>query len=384
MDSFKTTWQKELQSSVHNLRSMMQRFQDLYGVDLLSGPWAGRITAALKQEERLQSRFRFAVTDSYLRRARPEDPRCPVLGQVLPHPAELDDPLFERDDPLAEETHMPVNGLTHRYPDRVLWYLSHHCAVYCRFCLRKRKVSKAGTAPAAGEIEQALDYIRSHTELNEVILSGGDPLSLSDASLNDILDELKAIEHIVSVRIHSRMPVTLPCRFTDDLIDVLRRHAPLTLVTHFNHARELGEDSLEAIRRIRSAGVMLLNQSVLLRGVNDTEEDLRQLFLSLIKHGVKPYYLHQCDEVRGVSHFRVSVVKGIQLMKALRGRIPGIAMPLFVVDLPGGGGKVPADSSYLLRADDEGYVYENYEGKVYALSPEQSDENVAMPESGLL
>lgn len=367
-----SNWQKELQSSARDLRGLIERLQRLHDVtesDIMSTPWAERIAVALKNESQLQSRFRFAVTDSYLRRARLDHDRCAILGQVLPDPTELDDPVFELDDPLAEESHMPVPGLTHRYPDRVLWYLSHNCAVYCRFCMRKRKVSKAGTAPAGDQIAQALAYIREHSELHEVILSGGDPLSHSDATLDEILGALKGIDHIMSVRIHSRMPVTLPARITEELIQVLRRHAPLTLVTHFNHAQELGEDSLEAIRRLRSAGILLLNQSVLLKGINDTQEDLRELFLSLIKNGVKPYYLHQCDEVRGVSQFRVPIERGIELMKGLRGRIPGIALPLYVVDLPGGGGKVPADSSYLRRADAEGYVYENYEGHAYVLAP---------------
>jgi lysine 2,3-aminomutase len=365
-------WQKELQSSVRNLAGLMERLQHLHGVtenDIMSGPWANRMAAALQHEWQLGSHFRFAVTDSYLRRARLDDPRCAILGQVLPDLAELDDPVFELDDPLAEETHMPVPGLTHRYPDRVLWYLSHNCAVYCRFCMRKRKVSKAGSAPDDDEITQALDYIRRHKELHEVILSGGDPLSLSDASLDRILGALKGIDHIVSVRIHSRMPVTLPSRITEELIQVLRRHSPLTLVMHFNHAQELGQDSQQAIEGLRSAGILLLNQSVLLKGINDTVEDLRELFLTLIKHGVKPYYLHQCDEVRGVSHFRVPIERGIELMKSLRGRIPGIALPVYVVDLSGGGGKVPADSSYFIRADAEGYVYRNYEGHTYVLAP---------------
>ena len=377
------TWQQELQMSIRNLDGLIGTLESVHP-NVMNTTWADRIRKAKAAEADLQNQFRFSVTRSYLSAAQPHNERCPILGQILPSVAETNDTVFASVDPLAEENHMPVPGLTHRYPDRVLWYLSHHCAVYCRFCMRKRKVSQSDTAPGRSDIEKAFQYIENHTELHEVILSGGDPLSLGDDMLDMILQRLRAMDHIVSVRIHSRMPVTLPSRFTDSLVQILSRYSPLTLVTHFNHSVEIGEASKAALTKLRQAGIMLLNQSVLLRNINDSIDDLKGLFLTLIKSGVKPYYLHQCDEVKGVSHFRVPISRGIALMKSLRGRIPGIALPLYVVDLPGGGGKVPVDSSYQVVAeihdDVERYSFLNYAGLQFDLSEFQSADGVVRQE----
>jgi lysine 2,3-aminomutase len=317
--------------------------------------------------------FRFAVTPYYLGLARPEDPNCPILAQVLPRGEETNDDRFPDLDPLAEENNSPLPGLTHRYPDRVLWYLTHRCAVYCRFCLRKRKVSRSESAPARSARAGVLEYVRSHPEIKEVILSGGDPLALGDDDLDHILGELRTIEHLVSIRIHSRMPVTLPMRFTPELLAVLNRHYPLTLVAHFNHAAELSPQAVAAVRALRMHGVHVLNQAVLLKGVNDSIESQEALHLGLLRAGVKPYYLHQCDEVRGVSHFRVPIERGLEIMGALRGRNPGIALPRYVLDLAGGGGKVPLEPEYFLgRATDaqgEVLIFRNWAGKEYRVRP---------------
>lgn len=292
------------------------------------------------------SGFRFEVTPYYLGLVDPADPSCPVAAQIFPRREELYDPLFPEPDPLAEETHMPVPGLTHRYPDRVLWYLSHNCAVYCRFCMRKRKVSRPESAPGADEFSDALTYISSTPGIKEVILSGGDPLSLSDDRLDFILSRLRDVPGLSSIRIHTRMPVTLPMRITHDLCEVLKKHYPITLVTHFNHVREITVEAAASVKRLRMSGVLVLNQSVLLKGVNDTAPDQENLLLGLLRAGVKPYYLHQCDEVKGVSHFRVPIQKGKEIIRALRGRNPGIALPRYVIDLPGGGGKIPLEPDY--------------------------------------
>lgn len=359
------SWQQELQYTIRTLQQLIEVLSKRFSLQQSS--WWPLIESAISAESQFNQKFRFSVSRHYLSLANPQNHRCPILGQILPRIDELHDFVFANDDPLAEEANMPVPGLTHRYPDRALLYLSHHCAVYCRFCMRKRKVSKAGSAPGATDIEKAIQYIKQHSELTEVILSGGDPLSLSNEMLDDLLTELKQISHLSSVRIHSRMPVTLPSRIDSDFSSMLEKHSPLTLVTHFNHSVEISEPSKQAISNLRHAGVMVLNQSVLLKGINDSVTDLKDLFLSLIKVGVKPYYLHQCDEVNGVSHFRVSIEKGISLMRQLRGRIPGIALPTYVIDLPGGGGKVPVDSSYNESSDGK-YRFKNYVGRLFELS----------------
>lgn len=358
----KTTenWQYQIQNRITSLDS------------LLNFPgWAGSFHASKLQKadqdalEKVSDRFKFAVTPYYLSLANPDDPDCPIIPQILANPAEAADTLFHRTDPLLEEEHMPVRNLTHRYPDRVLWYTSHTCAVYCRYCMRKRKVSDPVSMTAQNEFAAGINYIEDHPEISEVILSGGDPLSLSDSVLKRLLDSLSDIRHLASVRIHTRMPVTLPARFTDDLLSILSGIENITIVTHFNSAVEITKQSTAAVQAVKKTGTTVRNQSVLLKGVNDTTAKLQALFLGLLKIGVHPYYLHQCDEISGVSHFRVPLSKGIALMKTLRGRIPGIAIPQYVIDLPGGGGKVPVDSSYKLKLNEDGSaLYENYSGRV--------------------
>ncbi len=327
-----------------------------------------------KAAEKIGSRFHFGVSPYYLSLAQPEDPFCPIMAQLLPRLAELDDPDYTREDPLAEESYMPVPGLTHRYPDRVLWYISHNCALYCRFCMRRRKVAQPESAPRKKEREDALEYIGKHKEIKEVILSGGDPLSLSDSQLETILEALRSIKHIYSIRIHSRMPVVLPMRITVNLGQLLRRFYPITIVTHFNHAHEITSLAREAIRELRMNGVLVLNQAVLLKEINDTVAKQEALILNLLKAGVKPYYLHRLDPVWGTSHFRVPLKKGVEILQALRGLNPGIALPHYVIDLPGGGGKVTLEPQYLekenLFSDSNGekrysYIFRNWAGKIF-------------------
>ena len=318
-----------------------------------------------KKQRLWEQHFRFAVSPYYLELVDWTDPACPILTQFLPSSLELaaEAPTNGKDrgssntntetlnwDPLAEEKHMPVRGLSHRYPDRVLWYLSHSCAVYCRFCMRKRKVSQAASAPTRSDWEMILDYVRQHTEIKEVILSGGDPLSLEDKHIAYILENLRPIKHLYSIRIHTRMPVSLPMRIDKALAELLGRFYPITIVTHFNHVKELSPQSKKAIRLLRMHGIDVLNQAVLLRGINDSLKAQEELNLNLVAAGVRPYYLHRCDEIPGLDHFRVPVAKGISILRELRGRNPGISLPRYVVDLPGGGGKVPLEPSYLAEA----------------------------------
>ena len=377
-------WRWHLRHQIESVAELLEYLPEASAYVAARAP-AGGWTAL---ENNLARSFRFAVTPYYLSLALPgaraasgasesavsptlaADDSDPILAQVLPDPGELEDPGYDRPDPLAEERHSPVRGLTHRYPDRVLWYMSHTCAVYCRYCLRKRKVSQADSAPSRTDTTEILKYIASHSEIKEVILSGGDPLSLSDERLDETLARLREIPHLSSVRIHTRMPVTLPMRITESLCDVLRRHFPLTLVTHFNHSQELaGPQAAATIRRLRMAGVTVLNQAVLLKDINDTVRDQEDLILGLLRAGVIPYYLHRCDEVRGVSHYRVPLARGIEIMDALRGRNPGIALPRYVVDLPDGGGKIALEPEYLIDRtlnEDTGelvYRFWNWERK---------------------
>ncbi|WP_039948891.1 KamA family radical SAM protein [Leptospira fainei] len=312
--------------------------------------------------------FSFSATPYYLKLADPLDPLCPIRLQIVPRKEELTPRVWDRIDPLAEESHMPVRGVTHRYPDRALWYLSHVCAVYCRFCTRKRKVSRSMETPSSEDWQEALNYFRTHTEIREVILSGGDPLNLSDAKLDYLLGELKSISHINQVRIHTRYPVTLPMRITEELCSILRKHFPVFIVTHFNHSKELTPTARERIERlIKEGAVTVLNQAVLLKDINDSVEALTNLFYGLTSAGIKPYYLHHCDEVYGSSHFRVPISRGVELMKSIRGRISGLCIPLYVVDLTGGGGKVPLPTDYLEETKSSSYVFRNYRGDLYEI-----------------
>ena len=261
--------------------------------------------------------FEFSVTPYYASLIDPNNPHCPIRLQVVPRAEELVKQPHELEDPLGEEMNMPVKGVTHRYPDRALWYLSHVCAVYCRFCTRKRKVSKSNSTPVRTDWEKALEYFTEHSEIREVILSGGDPLTLSDSNLEYILSELKFIPHINHIRIHTRYPVTLPQRFTKELCSMFSKFYPLYIVTHFNHPNEITQLTKLAMERLHKIGnTILLNQSVLLSGVNDNPDILRELNYKLIEIGIKPYYLHQCDDIFGSSHFKVPIETGKEIMQS--------------------------------------------------------------------
>ncbi len=271
----------------------------------------------------------------------------PIWRQVVPALEELNgDGLV---DPLAEENLSPVPTVIHRYPDRVIFYVSGNCASYCRFCTRKRKVGCAEQGVSFRELRDGIDYIRDNRQIRDVVFSGGDPLLLPDSVLDDLLARIYAIPHVEVIRIGSRIPVTLPERITDKLCLMLKKYPPLYLNTHFNHPRELTPEAAEACRRLADAGIVLGNQTVLLRGVNDDADTLRQLFRGLLKVRVRPYYLHQMDLTRGTSHFRTSLDDGLNLVKSLRGTVSGLAIPHYVIDLPGGKGKVPLVAQQVSR-----------------------------------
>lgn len=313
--------------------------------------------------------FRVAITPYYLSLMASDDPAGPIRRQAVPHADEGRVRAFEREDPLAEEAHMPVPGITHRYPDRVLFYVTHNCPVYCRHCTRKRKVSDPQTAASRDQIERGLAYIEETPEVRDVLLSGGDPLTLSDERLAAILSRLGDIEHLEVLRLGTRNPVTLPQRVTDGLCEVLAEARPVYLNTHFNHPAEVTPEARAALRKLLEAGCVLGNQMVLLRGVNDDPETVMRLNRQLLEVGCRPYYILQCDMAEGITHFRTALERGLEIMDHLRGRIAGMGVPDFVVDLPGGGGKVELVPEYLDKREKgdgvERVVFRNWEGEEF-------------------
>jgi lysine 2,3-aminomutase len=315
----------------------------------------------LEETRRTHEIFPLRVNPYYLSLMRERGD--PIWKQAIPDPRELASTGV--DDPLAEEEHSPTPSITHRYPDRVLFYVSHACPVHCRFCTRRRKVGDPGSMGARA-IELGLEYIRRHREVRDVIVSGGDPLLLSDDRIESILRDLRAIPHVEIIRIGSRVPVTLPQRVTRGLCEVLKRYHPLYLNTHFNHPREITPESSRACAMLADAGIPLGNQTVLLKGVNDTPGVMKELVRKLLTLRVRPYYLYQADLVSGTEHFRTSVKTGLEIIQALRGHTSGLAVPHYVIDAPNGGGKIAVIPNPVLSFDDNEIVLQNYQGRVYS------------------
>ncbi len=288
----------------------------------------------------------------------------PIFKQSFPCPDELEIDRLDMSDPLAEDQDSPVAGITHRYPDRVLFHVSNLCAMYCRHCTRKRKVGDRDSIPDRQTVEKGLEYLRNAPEVRDVLLSGGDPLMLSDDYLDWILGELRKIKHIQIIRIGSRMPVVLPYRVNDTLVDILKKHNPLWFNTHFNHPREITASARQALQKLADAGLPLGNQTVLLAGVNDCPRIIKALVHRLVENRIRPYYLYQCDLSEGLSHFRTPVGKGIEIMESLIGHTSGFAVPTYVIDAPGGGGKIPLSPNYLISLSTNKVVLRNYEGVI--------------------
>ena len=288
----------------------------------------------------------------------------PIFKQAFADPRELIISKEEMKDPLSEDRDSPVPGITHRYPDRVLFLVSNVCAMYCRHCTRKRKVGDIDNIPSRSQIQLGLDYIRNSPQVRDVLLSGGDPFLLSDDYLDWILTELRAIPHVQVIRIGTRTPVVLPYRITEDLVSMLKRHHPLWINTHFNHVRELTDSSRKALAMLADAGIPLGNQSVLLAGVNDCPRIMKELVQRLVKNRVRPYYMYQCDLSEGLSHFRTPIGKGIEIIESLIGHTSGFAVPTYVIDAPGGGGKIPVMPNYLISWNTNKVILRNYEGVI--------------------
>ena len=311
------------------------------------------------------SKLSLAVTPQFFNLIERDNPACPIRRQVIPRLEESYTTPFEMADPCGEDSHMPVPGLVHRYPDRVLFLVTDRCASYCRYCTRSRVVSGAGEQELHTNFEEAIHYIKTHPEVRDVLISGGDPLLFSDDKLEHLLSRLRAIEHVEFLRIGSRVPIFLPQRITPALCAMLQKYHPLWMSVHVNHPRELTLEVKVALERLANAGIPLGNQSVLLRGVNDDLETMRVLVHKLLKCRVRPYYLYQLDLIKGSSHLQVPISKGLEIIEGLRGHTTGYAIPQYVIDAPGGGGKVPVNPNYMIYHDQEKVVVRNYEGKVF-------------------
>lgn len=303
-----------------------------------------------------------AITPYFFNLIDRDDPDCPVRKQVIPRSGEMVTSPEELLDPVGEESAMGVDGLVHRYPDRCLFLVTNVCAAYCRYCTRSRMVSNAQGYDFHPNYENAIRYIEEHPQIRDVLLSGGDPLLLSDKKLDLLLGRLRRIPHVEFIRIGSRVPVFLPQRVTPELQDVLRRNGPVWISIHVNHPRECTEELYGACERMSFAGVPLGNQSVLLRGVNDDLETMKSLIHRLLMMRVKPYYLYQCDLITGSRHLRADVLKGVEIIRGLRGHTTGYGIPQFVIDAPGGGGKIPVNPEYIEAITEEEIILRNYEG----------------------
>lgn len=306
-----------------------------------------------------------AITPYFFNLIDRDDPDCPIRKQVIPRAGELVVSEGEMLDSLDEDGHSPVPGLVHRYPDRVLFLVTDRCAAYCRYCTRSRLVSNAQDYNFHPEYEQGLRYIEAHPEIRDVLLSGGDPLLLSDKKLEHLISRLRAIKHVEFIRIGSRIPVFLPQRITPELCEIFKKYGPIWMSIHVNHPKEATAELKAACERLAFAGVPLGNQSVLLKGVNDDADVMKALVHRLLRMRVRPYYLYQMDLITGGSHFKVDVRKGLEIIKALRGHTTGYAVPQYVIDAPGGGGKVPMNPDYVEKITDEEIVFRNYEGQVF-------------------
>lgn len=346
-------WKWQLRHSVKTT----SQFEHLTGI---------RFTEQERQDyEKTFEKFPLSITPYYLSLIRPENYKNdPVFIQSFGSIEELNTLKSEFKDPLSEDRDSPVNGITHRYPDRILFHVSNVCSMYCRHCTRKRKVGDIDFIPSKKQLTAGIEYIKNSPQVRDVLLSGGDPLMMSDEKLDWLLSEISRIPHVEIIRIGTRMPVVLPYRITDELVSILKKYQPLWINTHFNHPNEITRSSKEAIRKLADGGFPLGNQSVLLANVNDCPNVIKLLSHKLVRNRVRPYYLYQCDLSEGLSHFRTPIGKGIEIMESLVGHTSGFARPTYVIDAPGGGGKIPVMPNYILSWSTNKVILRNYEGVI--------------------
>jgi lysine 2,3-aminomutase len=326
----------------------------------------------LSDMARLDDVLSIGITPEILERMQPDPEHDPLARQFLPNVQELTILPEERPDPIGDVPYMPMKGITHRYPDRLLLVPNLSCAVYCRFCFRREKVGPGEEYLTQEEISAAIDYIRARPNLREVILTGGDPLVLPVSRIAQIVADLAAIEHIDVIRFHTRVPVVSPKLISDKLLEAIDVDKIICVVVHANHASEFSDAARQALKRLRKSGTMLVSHSVLLKGINDNPEAMTDLLREFVRNGVKPYYLHHCDLVEGTSHFRTTFEEGQALMRAIRGRVSGLAQPSYVLHIPGGYGKVPISPSYLEKEGDT-WIVTDYQGGRHAYPPPEDE-----------
>jgi lysine 2,3-aminomutase len=347
-----------VRDSVHTVDELVEKF----GIDR-------------KIAEDLDEFFQARINPYYLSLIR--YPGDPIWKQCVPDQKELED-VGGEEDPLMEDAMSPVPNITHRYPDRALFLVTSQCGLYCRFCTRKRKVGDYDKISMKG-LESAFKYLEEHTEIRDVIMSGGDPLMLTDTMLEKILQRLRAIPHLEIIRIGSKMPCVLPQRITPKLCDMIKKYHPVYLNTHFNHPWEITPESSKACQMLADAGIPVGNQMVLMRGINDDPATVKELMQKLLKIRVRPYYMYMADETKGANHFRTSIETGIQIIESLRGHTSGLAIPHFVIDAPGGGGKIPLLPNYVLHKDEEKIVLRNFKHKIYTYKNYHDKNNPELP-----
>lgn len=318
-------------------------------------------------------KLRMAITPYYATLMDPDDRNCPIRRQAVPTVNELELGNADMKDPLYEDIDSPVESLTHRYPDRVLLLVTDQCSMYCRHCTRRRFAGGTDKAVSMEKIDKAIAYIKDNSQIRDVLLSGGDPMLMSNERLETIIKKLYEIPHIELIRIGSRTPAVLPQRITPELVEMLKKYHPLYLNTHFNHPKEINKYSKKASTRLNNAGIPVGNQTVLLKNINDQPAIMKKLMQELLKIRIKPYYIYQCDLSQGIKHFRTPVSRGIEIIESLRGHTTGMAVPTYVIDAPGGGGKIPVSPQYLISMSEGKVILRNYEGKIFAYSEPSYD-----------
>jgi len=315
--------------------------------------------------KKASGRLSLAITPYWVTLIDPEDANCPLRRQAVPVIAESAVGPHEMTDPLAEDRDSPAPYLVHRYPDRVLLLATEHCAMYCRHCTRRRLVGEHKENNSASRFDAAIDYIKANRKIRDVLISGGDPLVLEDDELENLIQKIRAVSHVEFLRIGTRLPVTLPQRITEKLVAVLKKYSPIWVSIHFNHPKEITKRCKIACDMLSDAGIPLGSQTVLLKGINDRPYIMKKLMHELLQIRVRPYYIYQCDPVKGTQHFRTPVAVGINIVEKLRGHTSGYAVPTYVIDGPGGGGKIPVGPNYVLSQAKSKYVLRNYKGKIY-------------------
>lgn len=346
-------WKWQLKNSISNI----DQFEKLTGITFSADEKS--------QLKKTLEKFPLSITPYYASLISTENwENDPVFKQSFANVHELHVLDTDLADPLSEDKDSPEEGITHRYPDRVLFHVSNVCAMYCRHCTRKRKVGDIDFIPSKEQLQKGIEYIKNTPQVRDVLLSGGDPLMLPDSKIDWLLSELTAIPHVEVVRIGTRMPVVLPYRITDELVQILKKYQPLWINTHFNHPREMTASAKEAVRKLADGGFPVGNQTVLLADVNDCPRIMKKLVHKLVQNRVRPYYLYQCDLSEGLSHFRTPVGKGIEIMESLIGHTSGFSIPTYVIDAPGGGGKIPVMPNYIISWSTHKVVLRNYEGVI--------------------